>query len=42
VLKASAGKLKIDAKNVEIKSSAQTEITANANCVIKGSQVMIN
>lgn len=42
VLKAPEGKLRIEAKNVEIKSSAQTEIKADKNCIVQGRQVRIN
>jgi uncharacterized protein involved in type VI secretion and phage assembly len=43
VLKTEKGKVQIEAKSIEIKSSQQTEITASGgNCVIKGQQVQIN
>ena len=42
VLKAPEGKLRIEVKNVEMKSSEQTEIKAEKNCIVKGQQVRIN
>ena len=42
VLKSQSGKLQIDAKSIEIKSSQETQITASGNCVIKGQKVFIN
>ncbi len=43
VLKTEKGKVQIDAKSIEIKSSQQTEIKASGgNCIVKGQQVQIN
>jgi uncharacterized protein involved in type VI secretion and phage assembly len=43
VLKTEKGKVQIQAKSIEIKSSQQTEINASGgNCIVKGQQVQIN
>lgn len=42
VFKAKKGKFRVEAQNVEIKSSGKAELKASGNCVVKGSQVKIN
>lgn len=42
VLKTDKGKLKINAKSIEIESKEDTQMKASKNCVIKGQQIQLN
>jgi len=42
VLKAKDGDVQIEAKNIRLKSTSESEIKASGNCTIRGNQVRIN